>query len=117
MNPSGMHLETINTSDNRSFNLPMVPETRNTAGELVENNVISDTTVQLGAQHWYQSPNHHQQRVKRYQYGKLGTFSGIPLVRRRTRTAGWIPGVDGIQVKNGICSEFTSPRSLRPSTV
>ncbi|GHU42413.1 ABC transporter substrate-binding protein [Spirochaetia bacterium] len=41
----GFHLETIKTSDNRGFNLPLVPEQKNAKGIVVGNNVTSDPAV------------------------------------------------------------------------
>jgi peptide/nickel transport system substrate-binding protein len=41
----GFHLETIKTSDNRGFNLPVVPETKNAAGKIIGNNVTADIAV------------------------------------------------------------------------
>jgi peptide/nickel transport system substrate-binding protein len=117
---SGMHLETIKTSDNRGFNLPTIPETRNTAGALVGNNVTSDPAVRRAL-----NIGISRQTIINNALNGIGTaswvrFQGLPWAneepglrdgqvedaKRILDAAGWIPGADGVRVKNGTRCEF-----------
>ncbi|MDR1985795.1 MAG: ABC transporter substrate-binding protein [Treponema sp.] len=117
---NGMHLETIKTSDNRGFNLPTIPETRNAAGAVVGNNVTSDPAVRRAL-----NIGINRQTIINNALNGIGTaswvrFEGLPWAsedpplrdgqvdeaKRILEAAGWIPGADGVRVKNGVRCEF-----------
>ncbi|MDR1985553.1 MAG: ABC transporter substrate-binding protein [Treponema sp.] len=117
---NGMHLETIKTSDNRGFNLPMIPETKNAAGLVVGNNVTSDPAVRRAL-----TIGSNRQTIINNALSGIGTpswvrFQGLPWAseeppfrdgqvedaKRILEAAGWRPGPEGIRVKNGIPCEI-----------
>ncbi|MDR2102620.1 MAG: ABC transporter substrate-binding protein [Treponema sp.] len=118
---SGMHLETIKTSDNRGFNLPVIPERTNAAGAVVGNNVTADAAVRRAL-----NIGINRQRIIDNALNGIGTpswvrFQGLPWAkeepglvdgqaaeaRRILEAAGWIDrDGDGIREKNGIPCEF-----------
>jgi peptide/nickel transport system substrate-binding protein len=116
----GMHIENIKTSDNRGFNLPTIPETRNAAGAVVGNNVTSDPAVRRAL-----NIGISRQTIINNALNGIGTaswvrFEGLPWAneapelrdgqveeaKRILDAAGWVPGPDGVRVKNGIRCEF-----------
>jgi peptide/nickel transport system substrate-binding protein len=115
-----MHLVTIKTSDNRGFNLPTIPETTNSQGEIVGSNVTSDPAVRRAL-----NMGISRQRIINNALNGIGTpswvrFEGLPWAneapglrdgqvedaKRILDAAGWIPGTDGVRVKNSIRCEF-----------
>ncbi|MDR2394141.1 MAG: ABC transporter substrate-binding protein [Treponema sp.] len=117
---AGMHIENIKTSDNRGFNLPTIPETRNTSGAVVGNNVTSDPAVRRAL-----NIGISRQTIIDNALNGIGTaswvrFEGLPWAneepalrdgqveeaKRILEAAGWIAGPDGVRVKNGIRCEF-----------
>ena len=117
----GMHMETIKTSDNRGFNLPCVPETVNTAGETVGNNVTSDPAVRKAL-----NIGISRQEIIDNALNGIGTaswvrFEGLPWANEEPglkdgqveeakailEKAGWIDtDGDGIREKDGLKCEF-----------
>jgi peptide/nickel transport system substrate-binding protein len=116
----GMHIENIKTSDNRGFNLPTIPETRNAAGAVVGNNVTSDPAVRRAL-----NIGISRQTIINNALNGIGTaswvrFEGLPWAseepglrdgqveeaKRILEAAGWLPGADGVRVKNGVRCEF-----------
>lgn len=117
----GMHMETIKTSDNRGFNLPCVPETVNTAGETVGNNVTSDPAVRKAL-----NIGISRQEIIDNALNGIGTaswvrFEGLPWANEEPgltdgraeeakamlEEAGWIDtDGDGIREKDGLKCEF-----------
>jgi peptide/nickel transport system substrate-binding protein len=117
----GMHLENIKTSDNRGFNLPMIPETKNAAGITVGSNVTSDPAVRRAL-----NIGISRQTIINNALNGVGTaswvrFEGLPWASeepglidgqveeawRILQAAGWIDGDgDGVREKNGIRCEF-----------
>ena len=117
---SGFHIENIKTSDNRGFNLPTIPETRNSRGELVGNNVTSDPVVRRAL-----NIGVNRRDIINNALNGIGTpswvrFEGLPWAseepglrdgqveeaKRLLDEAGWIAGADGVRVKNGVRAEF-----------
>ncbi|GHV61965.1 ABC transporter substrate-binding protein [Spirochaetia bacterium] len=117
----GMHLENIKTSDNRGFNLPTIPETKNAAGIIVGSNVTSDIAVRRAL-----NIGISRQTIIDNALNGVGTaswvrFEGLPWAseepgltdgqvdeaRRILQAAGWIDSDgDGIREKNGVRCEF-----------
>lgn len=117
----GMHMETIKTSDNRGFNLPCVPETVNTAGETVGNNVTSDPAVRKAL-----NIGISRQEIIDNALNGIGTaswvrFEGLPWANEEPgltdgraeeakamlEEAGWVDtDGDGVREKNGLKCEF-----------
>ena len=118
----GMHIEEIKTSDNRGFNLPCIPETTNSAGETVGNNVTSDPAVRKAL-----NIGISRQEIIDNALNGIGTaswvrFQGLPWAneepgleddqveeaQKLLEDAGWIDSDgDGIREKDGIKCEFT----------
>ncbi|MDR2344160.1 MAG: ABC transporter substrate-binding protein [Spirochaetaceae bacterium] len=117
---AGMHIENFKTSDNRGFNLPTIPETRNAAGAVVGNNVTSDPAVRRAL-----NIGISRQTIIDNALNGIGTaswvrFEGLPWAseepglrdgqveeaKRVLDAAGWAPGPDGVRVKNGVRCEF-----------
>jgi peptide/nickel transport system substrate-binding protein len=117
---NGMRMENIKTSDNRGFNLPMIPETKNAAGVVVGSNVTSDPAVRRAL-----NIGVNRQTIIDNALSGIGTpswvrFQGLPWAseepglrdgqveeaKRILEEAGWSPGSDGIRVKNGVRCEF-----------
>lgn len=117
----GMHIETIKTSDNRGFNLPTIPETKNAAGATVGNNVTSDPAVRKAL-----NMGINRQEIINNALNGVGTpswvrFEGLPwanlepalkdgqveAAKKMLEEAGWIDtDGDGIREKNGLKCEF-----------
>ncbi|AEF84386.1 peptide/opine/nickel ABC transporter [Treponema primitia ZAS-2] len=117
----GMRLETIKTSDNRGFNLPVIPQTTNAAGQVVGSNVTSDPIVRRAL-----NIGISRQEIINNALNGIGTpswirFEGLPWAneepglkdsqvdeaRRILQQAGWVDGDgDGIREKNGVRCEF-----------
>jgi peptide/nickel transport system substrate-binding protein len=118
---AGMHLENIKTSDNRGFNLPVIPETRNAAGNIVGSNVTSDPAVRRAL-----NIGVSRQEIINNALNGIGTpswvrFDGLPWAndepsfrdnqveeaKRILEQAGWVDSDgDGIREKNGVRCEF-----------
>ncbi|MDR3171039.1 MAG: ABC transporter substrate-binding protein [Treponema sp.] len=118
---AGMHLENIKTSDNRGFNLPVIPETRNTAGDTVGSNVTSDPAVRRAL-----NIGVSRQEIINNALNGIGTpswvrFDGLPWAndepsfrdnqvdeaKRILEEAGWVDSDgDGVREKNGVRCEF-----------
>jgi peptide/nickel transport system substrate-binding protein len=117
---NGMHIENIKTSDNRGFNLPMIPETRNASGAVVGNNVTRDPAVRRAL-----NIGISREAIINNALNGIGTaswvrFEGLPWAseepalrdgqvgeaKRILEEAGWLPGPDGVRVKNGLRCEF-----------
>jgi peptide/nickel transport system substrate-binding protein len=117
----GMHLETFKTSDNRGFNLPVIPETSNAAGQTVGNTVTADPAVRKAL-----NIGISRQQIINNALNGVGTpswvrFQGLPWAnespalrdgqaeeaKKILEAAGWIDtDGDGIREKNGVPCEF-----------
>jgi peptide/nickel transport system substrate-binding protein len=121
---AGMRLENIKTSDNRGFNLPTIPETRNAAGVTVGSNVTSDPAVRRAL-----NIGVSRREIIDNALNGIGTpswvrFDGLPWANDETvggafrdnqvdeakrilEAAGWVDSDgDGVREKNGVRCEF-----------
>lgn len=117
----GMHIQTIKTSDNRGFNLPCIPETTNSEGVTVGNNVTSDPAVRKAL-----NIGISRQEIIDNALNGIGTaswvrFEGLPWANEDPdftdgqveeakailEKAGWVDtDNDGIREKDGTKCEF-----------
>jgi peptide/nickel transport system substrate-binding protein len=117
---AGMHLETVKTSDNRGFNLPVIPETKNASGAVVGNNVTSDPAVRRALNIGISRRTIIDNALNGIGTASWVRFEGLPWAsgepefrdgqageaKRILDAAGWKPGPDGVRVKNGVRCEF-----------
>lgn len=118
----GMHLEEYETSDNRGFSLPCIPETKNAKGKIVGSNVTSDLAVRralnIGVSR-QEIINHALNGIGTPSYGR---FDNLPWANKEPEfmdgqvkeacrileEAGWVDSDgDGIREKDGVKCEFT----------
>ncbi|MDF2510727.1 MAG: peptide/opine/nickel transporter [Herbinix sp.] len=118
---NGMHIVNIKTSDNRGFNLPTAPETVNSAGETVGNNVTSDPIVRKALNIGISRKEIIDNALNGIGTASWVRFEGLPWANEEPglkdgqveeakallEEAGWIDtDGDGIREKNGLKCEF-----------
>lgn len=118
---SGMHLEVFKTSDNRGFNLPCIPETKNAEGQTIGNNVTSDPAIRKALNIGISRQEIIDNALNGVGSASWVRFEGLPwaseapglvdgqveVAKKLLEEAGWIDADgDGIREKNGIKCEF-----------
>ena len=118
---AGMHIETVKTSDNRGFNLPCIPETKNASGETVGNNVTCDPVVRRALNIGIDRQEIIDNALNGVGSASWVRFEGLPWASEEPKLtdgqveeakslleeAGWIDSDgDGIREKDGIKCEF-----------
>lgn len=118
----GMHLVSLKTVDNRGFNLPCVPESKNADGKVTGNNVTSDIAVRKALNIGIDRTTIIRNALNGVGIPAYGRVDALPWFNTETpfkdnqveeacdilEKAGWVDADgDGIREKNGVKAEFT----------